>query len=163
MNFVRYNTILLDLQFINGNNKQLFVKEICYMHPDMVHIEHIVLKPPYPEEELDDKTKNQIDYCYENINGFRWNDGTIDYLELNLILNGLKDFLIIVKGIEKKKFLQKYLPNTRIYDLDMKKSLSKFFNYRTKCYIHEDQHLKRCAIANVMKLFVFLEKNDLLI
>lgn len=163
MQYKRNKTILLDLQFINGNNKQLFAKEISYMQPDIVDVQHFVLKPPYSEQELDDTTKAQIKFCYKYINGFYWEDGAVDYLELCSILNDIKDFDIIVKGIEKKRFLEKYLPNTKIFDLDMKKSLSQFLNYKTKCYIHEHQNLNRCAIANVMRLFVFLEKNDLLV
>lgn len=160
MTFIRCNTILIDLQFINGNNKQLFVKELSYMLPDTANVEHFIFKPPYPEQELNDSTKHQLNYCYNNINGFKWNDGITDYLELFSILNDFKDYDIVVKGLQKKKFLEKYLPNTPIFNLDMKKSINQFYNYKTKCQIHEKNDIKRCGISNVLRIFVYMEKSE---
>lgn len=159
MKYQRSQIVFVDIQSVVGNNGQLFVKELVYMFANSISPMQYILKPPYAYEELNDFAVNQEEHVYQNINKLRWNDGNIDYLQLPQILYNIQEFIIVVKGNQKKKFLEKYLSN--VVDLDVKTSLKTLRSYFHGCQIHEPS-FHRCAILNVFKLLFFMEKNTML-
>lgn len=160
MTYCRENVVFVDIQYVLGNNKQIFAKEIVFMFANSVAPTQILLKPPYPYRELDVCSVKQNNFNAASINGLNWNDGVINYSEIEHILESLRNFIIIVKGYEKKKFLTKYLSKTIIINFDCV-NLLELQNYRHNCIFH-DKDFKRCGVLNVFKLLIHFEKHNLL-
>lgn len=160
MQFSQHETVIVDLQFVHGNNFQLYVKELSILKTNSIIPEHYLFKPPYSVNELNEKAVWQNHFNFNNINGLKWGDGFVDYMELGNIFLNLKDLTIIVKGRQKADFLSKYLKESTIINLDTKCSLNTLKDYIHNCTIH-DANYKRCAINNVFKILMFMEKQDL--
>lgn len=161
MTYQRSEVVFVDIQSVVGNNRQMFAKELVYMFANSIVPIQYIMKPPYTYQELNQNAVNQNEYSYKNITKLTWDDGDIDYLQLPYILNNIQDFIIIVKGEQKRKFLQQFLQNTVIIDLDVNTSLNSLRNYFHNCPVH-DSSFHRCAILNVFKLLFFMEKNTML-
>lgn len=155
----RNSSVLVDFQYLLGNNKQVFVKELAFMKAGTVIPNFYHFKPPYHIKELDNDTLRQQSIHRQNINGLDWSEGEIPYTSLGEILLPLNKFAtVIVRGEIKRKFLTKYL-STNIIDVDIGKSLALYPNFYTNCRIHKNIPL-RCALNNLFKLFVILENSN---
>ncbi len=161
MTYQRSKVVLVDIQSVIGNNGQYFVKELVYMFANSINPVQHILKPPYAFEELNDDAVTQDKYLYHNVTRLRWNDGNDEYLQLPNILNNIQEYTIIVKGDQKKTFLQKFLKNSVIINLDDNISLNSMRNYFHNCQIH-DSSFYRCAVLNVYKMLFHMEKNSML-
>lgn len=156
--------IILDMQFVVGNNHQLFVKELAYKTSNDINHHYFCFKSPFSHSELTENAKKQNDYNYKYINGLNWNHGYIPYTQLQEILINLKDHIILVVGEAKKIFLEKFnFFINPILDIDLQKSLLKLENFKTNCNYHKSNNNPRCAINNIHKIYLFLEQNDYLI
>lgn len=158
---------IVDLQFVQGNEKQYFIKELAILKKGSLIPIVYHFKAPYPEEELNNEAKYNIQYSENKINGLKWNSGTVEYL-------GLKDILkyylqsadiIYVKGKQKKNFLEKYIDSTKINDLtNTMPSLLKIENFKSMCPIptHSVSSSLRCAIKNSFNIYMHLLKENVL-
>lgn len=155
----RSRTALIDFQYCYGNQNTIFIKELAFMGGASVVPIYYLFKPPFSYKELDKDIQDKNLFCKSVVHGINWNDGTMDYCSVGDILTPLNEYeFIFVVGVEKKKFLAKYL-NTNIIALDMYTGLQNFPGYFTNCPIHKDFHYK-CALNNLFKIFVFIEKYD---
>lgn len=161
MLFQRSDVVFVDIQNVQGNNGQVFAKELAYMFANSIIPIQFLFKPPYAFEELNEIAINQDKFLYQNITRLQWIDGNIEYTQLPNILNNIREFIIVVKGEQKKKFLEKFLRNSNIINLDVGCGLNSLRNYSHNCQIHEPA-FHRCAILNVFKLLIFMEKNSML-
>lgn len=158
-------TIILDIQFVNGNRGQYFAKEIAYVKANSIVHNHLVFKAPFDYRELDEQAKKQNAFNVTNINKLEWDQGKLAYSEISNLFWNLRNYTtIIVKGRQKKEFLLKYFDNLthEIVDLDIGSSLSSIPNKTTDCYIHSNGDM-RCAINNVFKILFYLNKNNLIL
>lgn len=162
MNHHNKSAAVVDMQFVVGNNAQLFVKEIVILPCGSFIPEQYYLKPPYPREELNVKAVRQENYNARYINGLRWDGGNIEYNQLAKILLPLETSKIYVKGEEKAKFLRKYLPGVEIIDLNIPK-LSSLDSYKIKCNIHAEGSKLRCAMQNCFNIYMHLVLNKIIL
>lgn len=162
MSFNRENSVVVDIQFVHGNNNECYVKELAFMMCNSITPIYTIFKPPYSQNELNDTAVWQTNFDYNNIHGLKWTDGVVDYTRLSDILQTLKDFTIIVKGFQKAEFLKKFLKSSTIINLDTKVGLGRLKNYRHNCPTHPPIYV-RCAINNVFKIFIFMEVEYLLL
>lgn len=144
--------IIIDLQFVIGNEKENLIKEMTILELESSKLQHYIFKPKFHYLKLNTQAKIQNFYNYKYINGLRWIDGTLDYKEIYNILINFVDKVIIVKGVDKKQILQSYLPTTNIIDLDMNKSLEVCLDPGICCKLHENRLKLRCAYKNVFKI-----------
>lgn len=156
MSLNREKTVVVDLQFVHGNNNESYVKELALMMCDSITPSYTIFKPPYSYNELNDSAVWQTNFDYNNIHGLKWTDGSVEYIQLGDILQTLKDFTIIVKGFQKAEFIKRFLKSTHILNLDTKVGLGRLKNYRHNCPTHSPMYV-RCAINNVFKVFIFME------
>ncbi|QKS69573.1 hypothetical protein [Drosophila-associated adintovirus 2] len=155
----RNSAVILDFQYVIGNYRQIFVKELAFMQAGSVIPNFFHFKPPYHAKELDQVILNNQHSTKRHINGLDWSEGDISYLSLSDILTPLNSFAaVIVRGETKKQFLTKYL-STNIIDVEIGQSLTCYPNYFTNCRIHKKQPV-RCALNNLFKLFVILESSN---
>lgn len=153
---------LVDFQFCHGNNDDIYVKELAFMSGISIVPNYFLFKPPFDIRELSRKGEKKNLYCQKYVNGLDWMDGDVDYCDVGKILSPLNTYkYIFVFGIAKKQFLSQYV-DVPIFNLETQTSLKRLQNYITACPIHNDLRYK-CAVNNIYKIFVFIEKNYLTI
>jgi len=156
----RNSSTIVDFQYVLGNNKQVFVKELAFMPAGTVIPNFFHFKPPYNIKELDNGALKQQHLNQQNVNGLDWSAGDIPYTSLEEILTPLNKYhAVLVRGEIKKNFLIKYL-STNIIDIDIGRSLTQLPNFFTNCRIHKKKLPLRCSLNNLFKLFVFLENTN---
>lgn len=150
---------LVDFQYCNGDNNTIYIKELAYMLGASVVPHYFLFNPPFDSTELMNKTEKQNEYCKAHIHGLDWQDGDLSYTNVRNVLFPLNNFkYIFVFGRVKKDFLLKYV-NSNVINLEHLIGFSSLNNYFTMCPLHTDQRYK-CALNNLFKLFVFMEKNE---
>lgn len=159
MSFQQSETVIVDVQFVAGNNYQLFAKELVILDCDSIIPLYYLFKPPYSVHELNDRAKRHCEFVCDNINNLRWDDGYIAYNDIKIILQQISNKTIIVKGEQKMVWLQKFLKDSTIVNLDTTVGLNSLKSYRHSCPTHKADY-KRCAVNNVFKLLVFMEKTN---
>lgn len=155
-------SVIVDIQFISGNFNQMFPKELVFLFSNSISPTQYLLKSPYSYLELNRKSLRQCKFLHDKINGLKWSDGEIEYTELNNILQTISNFTIIVKGWQKKHFLRKFLPNTKIVDLNVGCSLRNLKNFHHNCQIHQPNYI-RCGVNNVFKILFYMEKYNIIV
>lgn len=159
LKIIKSRIALVDFQYCYGNQDSIFVKELAFMGGASVVPVYYLFKPPFGYKELDKDIQDKNLFCKSVVHGINWNDGMVDYCSVGDILSPLNEFdFIFVFGIEKKNFLYKYL-HTNIIALDMYTSIQNFPSFFTNCPFHKDLQYK-CALNNLFKIFVFIEKYD---
>lgn len=115
------NIYIADIQFFRGNDKELILKSFSYakLASDYM-IENFVFKPPFAFNDLNIYRRNQATNVTKNIHRLHWNDGFIDYSEIkNIICSHLNNATeVIVKGAEKKKYLDSILERGVCYNIE---------------------------------------------
>lgn len=160
--YKRIDTVILDIQFLLGKDRNYIAKEISILHADGMTPKHFLIKPPYSLNVLDSKIRRQNDYNLRNINGLCWNSGNEDFLYVKCLLSTfLKSKIVIVKGCEKKTFMMKHFPSLIIKDIGEVFKLDKQMDYTHNCSFHHHLKSKRCAINNVFKIHSWIEKEGL--
>lgn len=155
----RSEVALVDFQYCNGDNNTIFVKELAYMVGNSVTPHFFLFNSPFDKRELTKETQKQNDYCKAYIHGLDWNDGDLAYTNVGNVLLPLNNFkYIFVFGSAKKDFLLKYVDSI-VINIEYQTSFSNLKNYSTCCPLHKEKQYK-CALNNLFKLFVFLEKNE---
>lgn len=163
MNF-HGDTVIIDVQFVIGNGKEYYIKEMALLHLNPLKIENFIFKSPFDFSMLLPQARKQNFFIYKNINGLCWEDGDIELSKLEHILKNISENCsrVIVKGIEKKRMLANFLPNNCIEDLQMETNLDSCFSYGICCDLHIKRLKCRCAINNVLKIRHYLNENQLL-
>lgn len=161
MVYHRGSVVFVDIQYVRGNNNQIFPKELVVLYANSLCPGQFLFKPPFPVNELTNYAVKQNNYCASTINGLNWSDGVAPYSEVENVLNTLKNFIIIVKGYEKQCFIQQYLKNSVIINFENCGSLKNLRNFVHNCYFH-DGNYTHCAVLNVYKLLMHFEKESLL-
>lgn len=157
--FERASTILLDFQYINGNKKQIFVKELAFMECNNLKIHHYQFLPPFPDAELEPIALRTNTYCRDNINFLDWNNGDVSYLELEPILRSLDGYeTILVHGLQKRDFLRDKYKMMNVEILQGMPSYKSMFNYMHTCPIHASNAIY-CAYSHVFSMFLYLIEN----
>lgn len=154
------STVLIDLQFVCGNFKQHFVKELVILFADSSHPIHHHFKPPYPESNLSPRYIKQNNFNRQLINGLHWSSGDMDYSMLANIVQTLDNYTVVVKGPEKAAFLSQFLDVKNIIDIQMNRSLSNMVDRYHNCPIHH-RGFSRCGVNNVFKIMFFMVANKM--
>lgn len=154
------STVLIDLQFVCGNYKQQYVKELVILFADSSNPIHHHFKPPYPENQLSPKYVKQNIFIRKYINGLDWSSGDMDYSMLAYILQTLENYTVVVKGPEKAAFLSQFLAANHIIDIQTNRSLSNMVDRYHNCPIHHRGYT-RCGVNNVFKIMFFMVSNKM--
>lgn len=157
--------LFIDIQFVVGNGRQLFVKELAMLRQGSIIPTLYFFKPPYPREELNDAITQHGEYICDNINNLQWNDGILLYNDIADILKSFSQHKIYVKGIQKKNFLRQYLQvSTEIVELeDEIPKLGSLRNYKAYCEIHYNKTKNhRCAVQNCINIYMYMLQNNII-
>lgn len=115
------NTFVADIQFFRGNDKEIIVKSFSFSKLfDADIVQHFVFKPPYEFQKLNLLRRREAAIVTLNYHHLEWDDGFIEYDQaVNIIRSCLcKATEIIVKGLEKEKYLNSILPYKTCYNIE---------------------------------------------
>lgn len=167
---------VIDVQGFNYGNDQHMWREIAIFNTNTETYKHKLVRMPHKLELFNQTTQNHMNWLCNNLHGLEWN--TYHYDDYDLIsYEELTDFIkeevqndgvILVKGIDKKVWLEKFLSN-QIIDLEenrcpsFKKLKEIFKSYHCNRHYHNNLN---CALENVYYLFYWYtycnKINDLL-
>nr|CAI5862119.1 unnamed protein product [Callosobruchus analis] len=118
-----------------------------------------ILNIPQHFEWLEKKVQHQMGWILRNINGLQWSTCSNEFLNYEQLSEFtkkiVKDDVVLVKGLEKKKWLERFISN-RIIDLhdegcpNLEKLKTVFKSYHCNQHSYNDLH---CALENVMFLY----------
>lgn len=161
-------TLIIDVQGFQYKHKEFIPKEMAAICSNTNQQAHYLFEPPYSFSSLTRDEKDHYRWLEKNYHGgIRWCDGYIQLSKLTNIFQNLcdrvvksysqkilqDDVLLVCKGRMKKEFLQSYLINNKIVDLDdypYSFPCLKSLNMST-CLEH-NMYYSHCALANVQLL-----------
>ena len=89
-------------------------KELAILHTDG-QFDHYILQPPL-DTELSVKDLQTVFYVTKNLNNLPYEDGYIPYEKLTEIFKGIENNIIFTYGCIATQLVQKYLPNTIVFN-----------------------------------------------
>lgn len=159
-------SIFVDLQGFKDYKNNFIVKEFALATADYTQV--FLIKPPFPFRKLTDAEKKQVLWLGRN-RGIYWGEGLIGYKEFQqFIKSHLVNKTLIVKGLEKVKWVEKLCPSCTVKDIGDKEipNLKKIISYyytnqcsKYNCLTHNDY----CALKNVLCLKKWCLENKLVI
>lgn len=115
------NTFIADIQFFRGNEKEIIVKSFsfCKLFNDDI-VQHFIFKAPFDFQKLNLTRRREVANVTMNFHHLDWDDGFIDYNQVvKIIRSSLSPASeIIVKGLEKEKYLNSLLPTKTCYNIE---------------------------------------------
>lgn len=145
--------LIVDLQGFQYNNSDFILKELATMHCNTNQQSHYVFKPPQSFSTLARGEQAQYRWLENHYHGLRWSNGHTHLSDLPNILSRLctENVVIVCKGRMKKDFLQHYLPQNKIINLDdcpIRLPSLKLLDV-PKCLEHVKEQHNHCALTNV--------------
>ena len=149
---------IVDIQGFKNSSNEFIVKELAIIALGFDSIPSVYLfKPPFEWSYLSSERKSENFWLVRNYHGMSWDIGEVPYYDLSETLrrNLEKATKVHVKGLQKKRFLERYIPN--IYNTEDLgcPSLQKIVHHSIICDNHKDWKscfIPNCAIRNVMAL-----------
>ena len=148
----------VDLQFFWVGDSYI-VKELAILDDDL-KLSHYIFAPPYSYSALSKGAKKQVSWMRHNYGSPCWNSGYIPYEHAKHIIQSelVNSGAIYVKGLEKKKWLEKFnIFAINMEDMDCKLKIKKLYK-GPKCRQHENIE-SVCALRNVFNFKEWLENN----
>jgi hypothetical protein len=154
------SSVILDLQCFKDNSNDYVVKEASVIDVCTgTLLLHHIARPPFDRDFLSEEKLRESYWLTKHCHGIDWNHGDIPYYalidKLCACLNNQS--VVYVKGLEKKKYIMKYLitNNDEVLVVDMADigcgSLSTIGNLLSTNTLRCGQHKSvqhRCALVN---------------
>jgi hypothetical protein len=108
---------IVDIQCVLGINNRYYVKELSIIDADLdcCASQHYIMKSP--SEYQNARSRSVNNWLFRNYHQLSLECGDVEYSELDQIFDSLTYSCIYVKGEQKQKIIQNYLPNVEIVDL----------------------------------------------
>lgn len=146
------NSCVVEFEAFQCENGQFIVKELAITDVEHCTSRVVILKPPFERSRLSTKYKRVAEWLVNYYHGISWNEGTVDYKQLQSILHDVSKTYstIYTKGLEKTRFLSDF--HKKVIDLnDM--NVSKYDNTLN------DDTLHRCEVKkhnySVLSNFIY--------
>lgn len=156
-------TLFVDIQGFKNAENEFIVKELALATSEYTQV--FLIKPPYPYRYLTEVEKKRVQWIENNL-GYRWGEGHVDFLQFKSIIKPyLQNKLLIVKGLEKVKWLKELCENCAITNIEEKgcpnlKQLFEMF----KSYLNDFTciiHKSNCALRNVLCIKKWFKDNQI--
>lgn len=153
-------SFFIDVQGFQFGSNTFLCKEVAILNNQNELISHRFVKLPIPIEHYTDHIKRHMSDVTYHIHGLKWeNDDCLQYEQLSEYIReciGSTDATIFVKGLEKKKWLEKIIPNevTDIYSIGCPSlEILKTFMKSNHCKKHLCNNNLSCAIENAFYIW----------
>jgi len=153
-----------DAQFLRDKNGKL-IKEFAVYCPgfrqDTCSV--VTFAPPYEKECLPKSIRRQNYFATNNFHGLEWNDGECGYKYVTHMLSKMtQNFNVLyVKGTEKTKVLQSFMPHLKVLNIEELgcPSFEKLPLFDALCQneIHNEYPRCSCAVKNAKRLSIWLQ------
>lgn len=138
----------VDIQGFRDDANNMIVRELGISSENETLPKHYIFEEPYFYLENSRKTRITNFYLTRNLHGLPWHFGDIPYTKFKDILSSLDATAIYVKGIQKKRLIEKYV-DCSVFDLDYAPSISQMFKSDLSCHSCPLRHsLLYCAFQN---------------
>lgn len=146
------NIIFVDIQGFKDDQNCFIIKELALSTRDITQV--FLIKPPYSFSKLSSAEKRRVRWI-ERHRGITWSEGNIDYREFKrLAIPILQHKTIIMKGLEKQKWIKELCETCVLVDIEEKGSPNFSILYSNFCNCKTNfncvSHRKECALKNVM-------------
>lgn len=157
--------------------KELAIKEFDLQKNCCHHIKKFVFNYPVIFEYLRSDIKKQIEFLMHKKHGFHWHSTEEtpflhSYTDFGKIIQSeiidKNYFLVMVKGEQKLKWLENFLPTNLISIVNLEKygcpAINKLKNEEISCNFHCSLHClpgKTCGVENVQLIYNWLKNANL--
>lgn len=155
--------VIVDVQGFKSHSNDFIVKELAIS--TLEYTQTFLIKPPHSFNSLSKDEKRQVKWLERN-RGFFWSDGYIDYREFQrIIIPYLKEKKILIKGLEKIKWIKELCSNCKVIDVG-EKGCPNLISLHTK-YCNDGNkfscpyHKKNCALKNVICIRKWFYDNNI--
>lgn len=153
--------VFVDIQGFKDSQNKFLIKELALATQEFTQV--FLIKSPYPYSYLTPAEKRQVTWIEKN-RGIRWNEGIIDHREFKRVISSyLQNKVIIVKGMEKVKWMEDFCKNCTIIDIEENRCPNFTILYKTYCNAENNfncfNHTKICALKNVLCIKKWYEDN----
>lgn len=144
--------IFVDVQGFKDDYNRFIIKEFALCTEEFTQV--FLIKPPYVYTKLTREEKKRVKWIERN-RGIYWNEGNIDYREFQrLIIPILKNKTIIMKGLEKQKWIKELCNDVYLIDIEERGSPSFSLLYKIFCKFATSynclSHKNECALKNAI-------------
>lgn len=150
---------IIDVQGFNYGSDRYMWKEIAIFNMVTETCKHKFLKMPHQLELFNHTVQKHMNWLFRNLHGLEWDSSGDDFLSYDelsdFIKSEVKNDVILVKGLEKKRWLETFLGN-QIIDLyeiqcpNLDKLKDVFKSYHCNQHIYNNLN---CSMENVYLLF----------
>lgn len=146
--------VFVDIQGFKTESNEFILKEIAIANENTIQV--FLIKPPYPYYNLTKVERKQVSWIERNRKIF-WKEGYIPFSSYkNLIVPLLEKKNIYAKGQEKVKWIQKEVPDSKVFNLEDIQCPNLLSLNSDFCNASEilscPYHSTICALKNVMCL-----------
>lgn len=158
---------VVEIQCFVDNRLNYIVKELSILDLDYNSSQHWIFQPP-DECDLNESSLRTNNWLNKYFHKIKWDDGDVDYDHLNVIIDRYlsKYKKILVKGLQKKRFLSHYSENVinlEDYGCPQIRELIMPSEQGTQCLLHSTipwvcTHFRVYALSHWMRVNNLLEK-----
>lgn len=146
------SSIFVDIQGFKDCQNNFIIKEFALSTKEFTLV--YLIKPPYSYLKLSSDEKRRVKWIEKN-RGIYWSEGNIDYREFKrLVIPILQNRTIIMKGLEKQKWIKELCDNCFLIDIEEKGSPNFASLYESYCECKSSfncfSHKNACALKNAI-------------
>jgi len=159
---------ILDIHCILGPNSKYLIKEMSIVDIDGWASQHWIFKHPRSRENTS-KVRAVNMWLYRNYHQLTPVCGDVEYSEIGKIFKSLHFQSIFVKGEEKRRIIEDFLPDVKIHemgeDLDcprldqLHERLTENIHRQPCCLYHKDLNHRLCTYNRVFILLKWFKNN----
>lgn len=152
------SSAIVDIQCVIDAHSKYIIKEMSLVDVDSCSCQHWIFKSPPAMQNAKSRSVNK--WLHRNYHRLSLNCGDVEYAEIERILKSLDFACIYVKGDDKRRIIENYVPNVEVIDMheldcprlnqlhDSKSTSSQ----KTRCLYHKNLDFKHCTFYNVLNL-----------
>jgi len=110
------SSAILDIQCVLGTNSKYLIKEMSVIDTDTWSAQHWIFK--HRNNTQDAKSQRTNKWLEQNYHDLSMEYGDVEYEEIDRILNSLNFEQIYVKGEQKQKIINNFIPYTTVINIE---------------------------------------------
>jgi phosphoglucomutase len=109
------SSAILDIQCVLKAGSEYIIKEMSVIDTETWATQHWIFK--HYNNRQDGSTRRTNKWLEKHYHGLPIEYGDVEYEEIERILNSLKFDTIYVKGEQKQKMINEFIPHTTVYNI----------------------------------------------
>ena len=112
--------LIIDIQCLVGSRNEFYPKEISVLALHNNFINHYIIGPPCKYSKLEKGARRQNSWLTKNYHKIEWDRSEVPYKNLDSLIENIGELgkSIYVRGEDKRMFLQQYLREHTIINLE---------------------------------------------